>query len=129
MAEVNDLEHEVSEYNKKGLVPCISKGEWWCVTNINEQMGVLMEKKNGHAAVFDQLMCESRNVMDFIKGLRDQRDELNQEIQAKTAVPALQSVTGTLEVVRLVPLREHNSDRKLSNGQFRGGVSSPWTFM
>ena len=31
---------------------CLSKDEWWCVTNINEQMGVLMEKK-GCAVAFD----------------------------------------------------------------------------
>ena len=39
--------------------------------------------------------------MDCIKGLRDQRDVLNQEMQAKTAGPALQSLKETFEVVPL----------------------------
>ena len=43
--------------------------------------------------------------MGSIKGLCDQR-ELKQEIQAKTAVPVLQSLKETYAVVRLVPLHE-----------------------
>ena len=34
-------------------------------------------------------MSERRNVTGYIKGLVDQRDELNQEIQEKTAGPVL----------------------------------------
>ena len=60
----------------------------------------------GHATALDQLRSERGNVMDCIKGLRDQRDELNQEVQAKTAGPAIQSLRETFEVVRLVPLQE-----------------------
>ena len=47
MSEFDDFERdklEVSKYNKKGFDLGLSKDEWWwCVTNINEQMGVLME--------------------------------------------------------------------------------------
>ena len=66
MAEIAELQRdkpEVSEYNKKeeemkGFDPCFSKDEWWYVTNINEQMGAVMEEKKGNAAAFDQLMSE-----------------------------------------------------------------------
>ena len=44
--------------------------------------------------------------MGFINGLCDQHDELNQKIHAKTAVPVLQSLKETTEVVTLVPLHE-----------------------
>ena len=56
MAETADLERdkpEISECNKKeeemkGFDPCLwLKDGWWCVTNINEVMGVLMEEKKG----------------------------------------------------------------------------------
>ena len=63
-----------------------------------------MEEKQGYAAALDQLtselLSERQNVMGFIKGLRDQRDESCQVIQAKTVAPVLQSS------VRLVPLHE-----------------------
>ena len=49
--------------NKKGFFPVLSKDEWWCVTNINEQMGVLMEETKGHATALDQLISERDNVM------------------------------------------------------------------
>ena len=86
MTEIDDLEcnrPEVSEYNRKGFDPVLS---WGCVTNINEEMC---------ATAVDQLMSERGNVMDNIKGLRDQRDALNQEIHAKTIRPVLQSLKGT----------------------------------
>ena len=64
--------------------PCLPlKNEWRGVTNINEQNGVLMEEKKGYSDVCDQLMSERRNVMDCIKGLRDQRDEFSQEVSSK----------------------------------------------
>ena len=66
-----------------------------------EQNGVLMEEKKGYSDVCDQLMSERRNVMDYIMGLRDQRDEFSQEFRARIAGPALQSLKGTSEVVRL----------------------------
>ena len=62
MAEIADLKRdklEVWEYKEeeemkvKVFDPCLSKDERWCVTNISEQMGVLMEEKKGHAAAFD----------------------------------------------------------------------------
>ena len=58
-------------------------------------MGVLMKEEKGYAIALDQLRCERGNVMDCIKGFRHQRDELNQEIQAKTAGIATQSSKGT----------------------------------
>ena len=39
------------------------------VTKINEQIGVLMEEKNGYAAGFDHLMSERQNVIGCTKGL------------------------------------------------------------
>ena len=95
MADVDDLERnkpEVSEYNKKG---CLSKDEWWCVTKINEQIGVLMQEKQGYATALGQWMSDHGNVTDHIKGLRDQRYEVNQEIRAKAAGPMLQSLKET----------------------------------
>ena len=47
---------------------------------LNEQMGVLMEEKKGHATAFDHL-----NVTGYLKGFFDQRDELYQQVQAKIA--------------------------------------------
>ena len=73
---------------------------------LNEQMGVVMEEKKDFAAAFHHLTSERRNVTGYIKGLVDQPDELNQEIQAKTAGPVLQSLKETFEVVRLVPQQE-----------------------
>ena len=110
MAKIYDLEHKKQSLRdrgaRKGFDPGLSN-EWWCVTNINEQMG-LMEEKNSYATDLDQLMSERGNVMDYIKGLRDQRDELNQEIRATAGGPVLQSLTETFEVVRRVPLQEQN---------------------
>ena len=54
------------------------------LTKLNEQMGLLMEEKMGYAAAFG--IDERRNVTGYIKELCVQRDELNQEIQAKLAV-------------------------------------------
>ena len=59
MVQMDDLERkkpDVSEYNKKGFDLGLSKDECWYVTNINEQMSVLMEEKEGYADVFDQLI-------------------------------------------------------------------------
>ena len=42
-------------------------------------------EEEGYAAALDQLMSERRNVTGHTKGLFDQRDELNQENQAKIA--------------------------------------------
>ena len=64
--------------------------------------------EEGSTAAFDHLMSERRNVTGYIKGLVDQRDELKQEIRAKTAGPVLQSLKEIFEVVRLVPLQEQN---------------------
>ena len=103
MAETGDVERnklEVSQYSKKGFHPGLSKDERWCATNINEQVGVLMEEQKGYAS--------ASRFMDYIKGLRDRRDDLNQEIRAKTAGPVLQSLKETFEVVRQVPLHEGN---------------------
>ena len=36
-------------------------------------------------------MSERQNVLDFDKGLHEQREQLNQEIRAQTAVPVRQS--------------------------------------
>ena len=36
------------EEDLKGFDPCLSK-DAWCVTNINEQMGVLIEERRGYA--------------------------------------------------------------------------------
>ena len=54
---------------------------------LNEQLVVLMVQKQGYTAALDQLtselLSEHQNVLDCVKGLRDQRDELNQEIRAR----------------------------------------------
>ena len=76
------------------------------MTSTKEQIGVLLVENKGDATALDQHMSERGNVMDYIKGLRDQRDELNQDIQAKTAGPALQSLKESFEMVCLVPLQE-----------------------
>ena len=120
MAEIPDLERnkpEVSEYNKKekemkGFDPCLLlKGEWWCVTRINEQMGVLMEEKKGDAAACDQLMCERRNVTVCLKGFLGQRDELHQEIQSKIAERQKLILKEKLEVVSLARHRDCRVNR------------------
>ena len=86
---------EVWEYKKeeemKGFDPCVL---------FNKQMGVLMkEKQGGYAIALHQLMSKllsaHQNVLDCVKGLRDQRDKLIQEILAKTAGPVLQSLSQT----------------------------------
>ena len=45
-------------------------------------MGALIEEKQGWAAALDQLMSEllseHQNVLDYVKGLRDQCDESRQ---------------------------------------------------
>ena len=48
-------------------------------------------------------MSESRNVTGFIKGLVGQRDELNQEIQAKIVQRQGLILKDTFEVVSFVP--------------------------
>ena len=48
------------------------------------------------------------NVSDYVKGLQDQREQLNQEIRGKTAGAVLQNLKETSEVVRLVPLQEQH---------------------
>ena len=53
--------------------------------------------KRSYAAAFDQLMSQLLNFMCKIDGLRDQRDELIQELQAKTAVPVFQSLKETFD--------------------------------
>lgn len=67
----------------KGFDPSLSLKDQ--LTKINEQMGLLKEKKKGYSAAFGQLISECQNVTGDMKGLFDQRDELNQEIQAKIA--------------------------------------------
>ena len=78
MAEIAVLESstlEISEYKTEEEIGGVSFFyEWWCVTDINEQMGVLMEDKKSHSAAVDQLVSERRNVTGYIKGLCDQRD-------------------------------------------------------
>ena len=49
------------------------------VSCLNEQMGVLMDDNHCYATSLDQVMSERRNV---------QRDELNQEIEAKICTAA-----------------------------------------
>ena len=51
-----------SEYNRKGFDPGLSKDEWWCVTNISDQIGVLLEEKKGYAAVLEHLRSERQKV-------------------------------------------------------------------
>ena len=57
------------------------------MANINEQMGVLREEKQGCTAALNQLLSdllsEHQNVLDRVKGLRDQRDKMNQEDSSK----------------------------------------------
>ena len=59
------------------------------VTLFDRTDGVVMEEKE---AAFDQLTSEMlsghQNVLDNVKGLQEQRDTLNQEMRAKTAVPS-----------------------------------------
>ena len=76
-----------------------------------------MEEKQGKTATFDQLTSEllsaHHNVLDYVKGLQEQRDKFNQEIRAKTAGPVLRSSKETFGVVRLVPLQEQNLKENL----------------
>ena len=65
-----------------------------------------MEDKKGYATALDQWMSEHGNVTDHIKGLRDQRYEVNLEIRAKAAGPMLQSLKETSEGVTLVQMQE-----------------------
>ena len=68
-----------------------------------------MEKTTVIPDAYDQpMISEGREVTDYIKGLRDQRDELNQEIRVKTAGPVLHSLEEASEVVRLVSVQEQN---------------------
>ena len=55
-----------------------------------------------------ELLSRHQNVLDHFDGLQEIRDELNQEIRAKTAGAGLelQSLKETFEVVTLVPLQE-----------------------
>ena len=75
-----------------------------------------MGERKGYFDAFGQLMSERRNVTGYIEGLRDQRDELNQEIRAKTAGPVLQSMQEAFEVVRLVPLSKDSVGYSPSDG-------------
>ena len=57
--------------------PCLLvRNEWWCVTKINEQMDVLMEEQKAYSDAFNQLPSERRKVMDFVKRLRCQCEEI-----------------------------------------------------
>ena len=67
----------------KGFYPCLSLKDH--LTQFDEQIGLLREEKKGYSAVFDHLMSERRNVVGCIQGPFDQRDEVNQESQAKIA--------------------------------------------
>ena len=95
MAEIDDLEcnkPKVSEYNKKGFDPGLS----WRVRDQYQRADVCSDGgTEGYATAVDQLMSERGNVMDNIKGLRDQRDALDQGIHAKTPRPVLRSLKGT----------------------------------
>ena len=42
---------------------------------LNEQIGVLMLEKKDYAAALDHLMSECRKVLDYIKGLLEQRGQ------------------------------------------------------
>ena len=92
---------------------------------INEQMVVLMEEKKGDAAAFDQLMSERRNVTGDIKGLCDQRDVLNQEIQAQTAVRPELILKEHFEVMSLAPQTDCRASRRCANAsQFQRDLQS-----
>ena len=56
------------------------------------KIGVLTEEKKGYAAVLDHLMSERQNVLDYVKGLQEQRERLNQMLIEK-----LQLVLSTLQ--------------------------------
>ena len=56
-------------------------------------------------------MSERRNVQGYIKGLLDQRDELNQEIQAKIAERQELVLKEKLEVVSLAPQTDLRANR------------------
>ena len=75
-----------------GFDPCL-------LSNI--QTGVLMEEKQGYATALKQLMSEllseHRNVLDYVKGLQEQRVNSNQEIRAKTVWQVLLSLKETFE--------------------------------
>ena len=40
---------------------------------LNTQIGVLMDEKKGKTAALDRLMSERQNVLDYVKGLQEQR--------------------------------------------------------
>ena len=48
-------------------------------------MVLLQDEKKGYSAAFGQLISESQNVVDVLKGYHDQRDELKPEIHATNA--------------------------------------------
>ena len=54
-------------------------------------------------AAFDELTSEllsgHQNVLDFVKGLQEQREQLNQETRAQRAGPLLQSLKKTFDVI------------------------------
>ena len=50
-------------------------------------MGVLMEEKQGYTAAFDrvtfELLSGHQSLLEYVKGLQEQRDKLNQKIRSK----------------------------------------------
>ena len=46
------------------------------VSFLNGQIGVLMEEKKGYATALDHLMSERQNVLDPVKGLQEQHEQL-----------------------------------------------------
>ena len=47
---------------------------------LNGRLGVLMEEKQGYAAAIDHLVSERHNILDYVKGLQEQREQLNQSL-------------------------------------------------
>ena len=60
----------------EGFDPCLL---------LNEPMDLLMEEKQVETAVFGQLISACQNVLNYVKELFDQRDELNLQVQARIA--------------------------------------------
>ena len=92
------------------------------MTDINEQMGVLMEDKKSHSVAFNQLVSERRNATGYIKGLCDQRDEQNQKMQARIAErrELIFGESGATDGWKRIPPMCHFSDfhRESCSGSF-----------
>ena len=80
----------LGQVGDQGYDPCLF---------LDTHIGVLMKEKQGYSDAVDGLISvlpfEHENVLGCVKELQEQRNQLNQEIRAKTAGPVLQSLKET----------------------------------